>query len=84
MYRTVTQTKRRRILYSPLLNEKLVRTIYRLKRVYKKPMTEIAASLIKQSLKVLDTEIVCEVCIGEQNNDCEQCCLKAKEAVHVE
>jgi hypothetical protein len=66
------------------LSEKLVKTIYRLKRVYKKPMTAITASLIQQSLRALDTEIVCEVCIGEQNNDCEQCCLRVKEAVYVE
>ena len=72
------------ILYSPVLNEKLVRTIYRLKRVYKKPMTEVTASLIQQSLKALDKKIICKVCIGEQNNDCEQCCLNGKGANNVE
>ena len=63
-------------MYSPLLNENLVRTIYRLKRVYKKPMTEIAESLIQQSLKAVAKEVICEVCIAEKNNECNECYLK--------
>lgn len=65
-------------MYSPLLNEKLVRTIYRLKRVYKKPMTEIAGSLIQLSLKTVDKDVICELCIGENNNQCEECCLSER------
>jgi len=67
---------RRRKLYSPSLSEKTTRTIYRLKRVWKKPMTEIAESLIQQSLKAVDKDVICEACIGEKNNDCETCYLK--------
>ena len=63
-------------MYSPLLSEKASRTIYRLKRVWKKPMTEIAESLIQQSLKAVDKEVICKACIGEKNNDCESCYLK--------
>jgi hypothetical protein len=62
-----------------LLSEKASRTIYRLKRVYKKPMTEIAESLIQQSLKAVDKEVICEACIGEKNNQCEECYLRPKE-----
>ena len=65
-------------MYSPSLSEKTTRMIYRLKRVWKKPMTEIAESLIQQSLKAVDKESVCRVCIGEKNNECENCCLNRK------
>ena len=63
-------------MYSPSLNEGMVRTIYRLKRVWKKPMTEIAESLIRKSLTDLDKKVICEVCVTEKNNDCEDCYLK--------
>ncbi len=65
-------------MYSPSLSEKATRTIYRLKRVWKKPMTEIAESLIQQSLKAVDKEVICRICIGEKNNECENCCLSRK------
>ena len=68
--------ERRRKLYSPVLSEKATRTIYRLKKVWKKPMTEIAESLIRQSLKQVDKGVVCEVCIAEKNNECNECYLK--------
>ena len=68
--------ERRKNLYSPLLSEKAVKTIYRLKRAWKKPMTEIADYLIQKSLETLDKEVSCAVCIGEKNNDCENCYLK--------
>ena len=63
-------------MYSPVLSESLVKTIYRLKRVWKKPMTEIAEELIKKSLYAVEKEFVCRVCIGERNNDCESCYLE--------
>ena len=69
-------TERRRKLYSPVLSEQIVKTIYRIKKAMKKPMTEIAESLIQQSLKAVDKEIVCEVCINEKNNQCEECYLR--------
>lgn len=62
-------------MYSPALSEKVTRTIYRLKKVWKKPMTEIAEDLIKKSLCAVDREFVCSVCISERNNDCESCYL---------
>jgi len=74
-------------MYSPILSEGLVRTLYRLKRVWKKPMTEIAKLLIQQSLKTVDKQLICQVCISEENNDCNNCYLKdalRKEAVSVE
>lgn len=68
--------ERRKLMYSPVLNEKTTRTIYRLKKAWKKPMTEITESLIQQSLKAVDKSVVCETCIGEKNNNCDECYLK--------
>ena len=68
--------ERRKEVYSPSLSEDIVKTIYRLKRGWKRPMTESTESLIQQSLKAVDSKVVCEVCIAEQNNQCEECCLK--------
>jgi len=66
-------------MYSPVLSEKATKTIYRLKRVFKKPMTEIADHLIQQSLKSVDKSVICDVCIGEKNNNCGDCYLSRKE-----
>jgi hypothetical protein len=73
-------TERRKQVYSPSLSENIVRTIYRLKQAWKKPMTEIAESLIQQSLKAVDKTVVCEACIAEKNNQCEECYLTRKES----
>ena len=65
-------------MYSPILNEELVKTLYRLKRFYRKPITTLADELIKQSLKTFiasDKEFICTVCVGERNNDCNGCYL---------
>jgi RecB family exonuclease len=72
----VVATERRKAVYSPVLSEKATRTIYRLKKAYKKPMTEIAESLIQQSLKAVEKEVICEVCIADKNNECNECYLK--------
>ena len=65
-------------MYSPSLSEKVVRTIYRLKKVWKKPMTEVAESLIRESLKAVDKDEICELCIGDGNNDCDECYLNER------
>lgn len=71
-------------MYSPVLSEQTVKTLYRLKRVYRKSMTKIAEELIGNALKTVDVGLVCRVCIGERNNDCNNCYLsndsKGKEA----
>ncbi len=74
-------------MYSPDLSEKVTKTLYRLKCVWKKPMTEIANCLIQKSLSTLDKECICEPCRLAKNNDCSNCCLnnnQQKEAVSVE
>ena len=62
-------------MYSPLLKEELVKTLYRLKRFYQKPMTQIAEGLIKESLNSIDRKPVCRICVFEENNDCNKCYL---------
>jgi hypothetical protein len=69
---------RRRAVYSPALSDKAVRTIYRIKKALKKPMTEIADNLIQQSLKAVDKDVICEICIGDKNNLCEECSLNER------
>ena len=63
-------------MYNPELSENAVRTLYRLKRAWKKPMTEILDEMIQQPLKQLDSKVVCEICITEKNNQCDECYLK--------
>jgi len=62
-------------MYSPILNEKLVRTLYRVKRSYKRPMTEIAEEMIQKALYSVNKELVCKACVNEKNNDCTDCYL---------
>jgi hypothetical protein len=62
-------------MYSPVLNEELVKTLYRLKRIYRKPITKIAEELIQKSLQTVDKESACQVCADEGNNDCNGCYL---------
>jgi len=62
-------------MYSPTLNPEFVRTLYRLKRAYRKPMTVIAEELIAQALRTADKEFVCNVCVHEKNNKCKECYL---------
>jgi len=65
-------------MYSPALREKTTKTIYRLKRFYRKPMTEITEQLIQKSLSKVEKELVCRICIGERNNQCDECCLNER------
>ena len=63
-------------MYSPALGESAIKTLYRLKRALKKPMTEIVDEMIQSSLKAVDKEVICGVCVAEKNNQCKECCLK--------
>ena len=62
-------------MYNPLLEEDLIRTLYRVKRFYKKPITRLADELIKNSLHTIDKESVCKTCIQENNQECDSCFL---------
>lgn len=62
-------------MYSPILKEDIVKTLYRIKRVWKKPITKIANDFIEKSLNAVDKNEVCKICIREKNNDCGDCLL---------
>lgn len=62
-------------MYSPKLNPELIRVLYRVKRAYQKPMTEITEQLILEGLKTVHKEFVCKACIREKNNKCKECYL---------
>ncbi|MFH1691767.1 MAG: hypothetical protein ABIC68_04275 [Candidatus Omnitrophota bacterium] len=60
-------------MYSPVLSELMVRTLYRLKRVQGKPMTVVVEKLLLRSITSIDQKPVCEICVKENNNDCGSC-----------
>jgi hypothetical protein len=63
-------------MYNPELSGNAVRTLYRLKRAWKRPMTDILGEMIQSSLKAVNKEAVCRICIDESNNQCAECYLK--------
>jgi hypothetical protein len=56
-------------------HHQLVRTLYRIKRFYKKPITKLANELIEKSLHTINKEGVCMTCIEEENQECDVCVL---------
>ena len=68
-------------MYSPILSEKVVMTLYRLKRSRNQPITRIAEELIVKSFNAVEKDLVCRVCIGERNNDCESCYLAGEKKI---
>ena len=62
-------------MYHPSISPQLVRTLYRMKRFYKKPITKLANELIIKSLHTIDKEEVCNTCVLENNQKCEECIL---------
>ena len=66
-------------MYSPVLSETMVKTLYRLKSSQDKPMTVVAEKLLLRSIASIDKRPVCEKCTSENNNDCRNCyfsCIK--------
>lgn len=62
-------------MYQPVLKDSLIKTLYRVKQAYKKPMTKVAESLMQEGLNAIDREQVCKTCVIEGNNKCDECCL---------
>lgn len=60
-------------MYSPVLSETMVKTLYRLKCSQKKPMTVVVENLLMCSIASIDKGPVCEKCTSENNNDCGSC-----------
>lgn len=67
-------------MYSPKLEPDLVRSLYRVKQVYTRPMTELVEQYVMAGLQGVDKSLVCRICVGERNNSCGDCYLaKIKE-----
>lgn len=68
-------------MYSPTLSEKVVKTLYRLKRSCNRPITRIVEELIVKSLNTIENVPVCETCIKEKNKECESCYLAGERKI---
>ena len=60
-------------MYSPMLSESMVKTLYRLKQTQGRPMTVVVDNLLLRSIACVDKKPVCEICVRENNNDCRNC-----------
>lgn len=68
-------------MYSPVLRETMVKTLYRLKQTQRRPMTVVVDNLLLRSIACVDKQPVCEMCVRENNNDCGNCyfsCIKGE------
>jgi hypothetical protein len=69
-------------MYSPVLSETMIKTLYRLKQAQGKPMTVVVEKLLMRSIASIDKEPVCKKCASENNNDCRNCyfsCIKTED-----
>jgi len=62
-------------MYSPVLSESMIKTLYRLKRAKNRPMTAVVEKLLLRSIAYIEKDPVCEICMRENNNDCGNCYL---------
>jgi len=60
-------------MYSPVLSETMVKTLYRLKQAESRPMTVVVEKLLMCSIASIDKAPVCQRCANENNNDCRDC-----------
>lgn len=68
-------------MYSPVLSEPMIKTLYRLKQAQGRPMTVVVEKLLMRSIASIDKGPVCEKCTSENNNDCRNCyfsCIKER------
>ena len=66
-------------MYSPVLSETMVKTLYRLKCSQDRPMTVVVDNLLLNSIASIEKGPVCEKCTSANNNDCRNCyfsCIK--------
>ncbi|KKT92413.1 MAG: hypothetical protein UW91_C0022G0011 [Parcubacteria group bacterium GW2011_GWF2_45_11] len=60
-------------MYSPVLSESMVKTLYRLKQMQGRPMTVVVEKMLLLSIASVDKKPVCEMCVRENNDDCKNC-----------
>ena len=62
-------------MYNPRIRPELIALLYRLKKYHNKPMTKELEELLESSIKNVDKDAVCKMCIKNQINSCEDCFL---------
>ncbi|MCK5612331.1 hypothetical protein KAR91_61230 [Candidatus Pacearchaeota archaeon] len=62
-------------MYQPRIEEETIRSLYRMKQAYKKPMTKILQELVSTAVKTVSREDVCEKCKQQKNDECSECLL---------
>jgi hypothetical protein len=61
-------------MYQPLISEDAVRSLYRVKRAYHRPMTQLLEEFVVEGLRGASRVSVCSACQSECNNtDCNGC-----------
>ena len=61
-------------MYQPSISEGAVRALYRVKRAYQRPMTELLEEFVVKGLRSASRVSVCSVCQSEGNNtNCNGC-----------
>ena len=60
-------------MYSPVLSDSMIKTLYRLKQAQGRPMTVVVEKLLMRSIASIDKGPVCEKCTNENNNECRSC-----------
>ena len=65
-------------MYQPVLTDRVIRCLYRMKRAYHRPMTEILEELITIGFDFSNGKEVCTACEKESNNtDCVECYFRS-------
>ena len=62
-------------MYQPRIEEETIRSLYRMKQAYKKPMTRILQELVATAVKTVEREEVCLRCRQQGNDECRECLL---------
>jgi hypothetical protein len=76
MVRIESLWKEEMIMYQPVIKDDAIRTLYRIKRAYKRPMTLVLEDILSAGLKAIQKAKVCAICQEEANNqDCLNCYL---------
>ena len=61
-------------MYQPAIKDEAVRSLYRMKRAFRKPMTVILNEVLSQGFTLIDRDRICNVCQQEGNaTECSEC-----------
>jgi len=63
-------------MYQPAMKEEAVRSLYRMKKAFGKPMTSILDDVLSKGFALSDRDKICSVCKQESNDtECRSCCF---------